>query len=119
VDTSGLEKLSIHLRENENERTVVYYDKAKNELGFDRSASGIELKGEEAHPPVSRKVALSGKSDHLELAIYLDSSSVEVFEKNGEVVMTSNVYPTAEAKGISFECSGKAVFEEATFTPFI
>jgi beta-fructofuranosidase len=114
-----LEKLSIHLRENENERTVVYYDKAKNELGFDRSASGIELKGEEAHPPVSRKVALSGKSDHLELAIYLDSSSVEVFEKNGEVVMTSNVYPTAEAKGISFECSGKAVFEEATFTPFI
>ena len=119
VDTSGLEKLSIHLRENENERTVVYYDKAKNELGIDRSASGIELKGEEAHPPVSRKVALSGKSDHLELAIYLDSSSVEVFEKNGEVVMTSNVYPTAEAKGISFECSGKAVFEEATFTPFI
>jgi beta-fructofuranosidase len=33
--------------------------------------------------------------------------------------MTANVYPTAEATGISFECSGKAVFEEATFTPFI
>lgn len=59
VDTSGLEKLSIHLRENENERTIVYYDKAKNELGIDRSASGIELKGEEAHSsrqPESRVV---------------------------------------------------------------
>ena len=87
VDTSELEKLSIHLRENENERTVVSFDKAKNELSIDRSASGIELKGEEAHPPVSRKVALSGKSDYLELAIYLDSSSVEVFEKNGEAVI--------------------------------
>ena len=59
VDTSELEKLSIHLRENENERTVVYYDKAKNELGIDRSESGIELKGEEAHhsrQPESRVV---------------------------------------------------------------
>jgi len=119
VDTSELEKLSIHLRENDNERTIVYYDKAKNELGIDRSASGIELKGEEAHPPVSRKVALSVERNYLELAIYLDRSSVEVFERNGEAVMTANVYPRAEATGISFECSGKAVFEEATFTPFI
>ena len=119
VDTSELEKLSIHLRENDNERTIVYYDKAKNELGIDRSASGIELKGEEAHPPISRKVALSVERNYLELAIYLDRSSVEVFERNGEAVMTANVYPRAEATGISFECSGKAVFEEATFTPFI
>lgn len=119
VDISELEKLSILLRENENERTVVSFDKAKNELGIDRSASGIELKGEEATAPVSRKVTLAGERNYLELAIYLDRSSVEVFEKNGEAVMTANVYPTEKATGISFECSGKAVFEEATFTPFI
>ena len=119
VDISELEKLSILLRENENERTVVSFDKEKNELGIDRSASGIVLKGEEATPPVSRKVTLNGERSYLELAIYLDHSSVEVFERNGEAVMTANVYPTEEATGISFECSGKTVFEEVTFTPFI
>lgn len=119
VDVSDLEKLSIHLRENANERTVVHYDKAKNELGIDRSASGIVLKGEEATLPVSRKVVLPGERTYLELAIYLDHSSVEVFERNGEAAMTANVYPTAQATGISFEISGKAVFEEATFMPFV
>jgi len=119
VDVTDLEKLSIHVRENEKERTVVHYDKAKNELGLDRSASGIVLKGEEATLPVSRKITLPGERTHLELAIYLDHSSVEVFERNGEAAVTANVYPTAQATGISFEVSGKAVFAEATFMPFV
>jgi beta-fructofuranosidase len=117
IDVSAVERMEIRLRENEQESTLVFYDRMMNELGIDRSKSGIWINGEEATPLSCRKVALPAIDQWLLLDIFLDSSSIEVFEGNGDAVLSTNVYPTEPASGISFRCSGKAVIEQAAFMP--
>lgn len=118
IDVSAVERMEIYLRENEKESTVVFYDRMTNELGIDRSKSGIKITGEEETPLNCRKVAIPEVEKWLLLSIFLDSSSIEVFEGNGAAVLSSNIYPTERAANISFRCSGKAVIERAAFTPF-
>lgn len=70
---------------------------------FDRSASGMEIRGNEKDPDSVcgiRRMPYSGKPD-TELTFVIDKFSVEIFE-DGKT-LTSTVYPPLDADGLELE----------------
>ena len=85
--------------------TAVYYDAEKGLLIFDRSKSGLPLKGSEKD--VNRRVLEVGRPASIDLWLFLDVNSLEVFVDGGRSVMTGNVYPDLEKDdGIRFFSEG-------------
>lgn len=105
------EKAGIRLFRGKRRKTLLYYDRKRKCLVFDRGKSGIRLTGREENAN-ERICPLSGKEE-MHLRIFLDVSSVEVFINDGEYVMTGNVYPGEEDTGVDFFSEGgKALFED-------
>jgi beta-fructofuranosidase len=94
IDTSKADGFFIELRSAEEEKTVISYDKASGILKLNRNQSGVGVNGE-------REVKIDGNK--VDLQIFLDRSSVEIFINGGDYVMTSRIYPKAESQGIFFE----------------
>ena len=87
--------------------TLVYYDREKGQIIFDRSRSGIPFSGQEKD--VDRRVCVldpADRSDSIELQLFLDINSLEVFINGGRYVMTGNVYPDPEDTGVQFFAEG-------------
>ncbi|RWZ51377.1 glycoside hydrolase family 32 protein [Halobacillus fulvus] len=108
ADVRKAERFEVKLRTNEEigQETVLRMDRENGFFILDRSRCGAGSGG-------TRKVALDGKK--LELQIYVDRSSVEVFINGGEKVMTARIYPDADAQGISFSSDGKVKIDALHF----
>ena len=95
---------SITLKNNQNEEVVMVYDAKKGTFSMDRNQSGVsefssEFKAVTTSPTYG---AISG------LQIFVDKSSVEVFDVDGKMAMTNIVFPTSPytdvvAKGCKVE----------------
>ena len=79
-------------KENEQE-TVLTYNVNEGTLSFDRNRAGVG-------PGGVRKAPVTLKDQKLNLRIFIDKSSVEVFVNDGEQVMTGRVYPNENATKI-------------------
>ena len=92
--------------------TLVYYDREAGEIVFDRTRSGIPFTGQEED--VHRRVCSIGAVEAVELQVFLDVSSIEVFIDGGRHVMTGNVYPDPDTDtGVQFFAeNGKAFFRD-------
>lgn len=82
---------SITLKNNQNEEVVMVYDAKKGTFSMDRNQSGVsefssEFKTITTSPTYG---AISG------LQIFVDKSSVEVFDVDGKMAMTNIVFPTS------------------------
>lgn len=82
---------SITLKNNQNEEVVMVYDAKKGTFSMDRNQSGLsdfssEFKTITTSPTYG---AISG------LQIFVDKSSVEVFDVDGKMAMTNIVFPTS------------------------
>ncbi|MBW4769154.1 DUF4980 domain-containing protein [Hoylesella nanceiensis] len=82
---------SITLKNNQNEEVVMVYDAKKGTFSMDRNQSGVsdfssEFKTVTTSPTYG---AISG------LQIFVDKSSVEVFDVDGKMAMTNIVFPTS------------------------
>ena len=86
--------------------TAIYYDRELGAVVFDRSRSGVPMRGREAD--VNRRFCDVGHPERLELRLFLDVCSVEAFLDGGKHVMTGNVYPDPEDIGVAFFCEGGA-----------
>ncbi|MBP3870687.1 MAG: GH32 C-terminal domain-containing protein, partial [Faecalicoccus sp.] len=75
-----------------------------NTLSLDRSKSGIPIQGEEENTNI-RTYKLPNNSI-VNLDIFIDISSIEVFINDGQAVLTANVYPDELDQGIEFFTSG-------------
>lgn len=85
--------------------TLVYYDRAEGLLVFDRTRSGEAITGREAD--VNVRVLALGVRERIDLRMFLDVSSLEVFVDGGRHTMTGNVYPDPDdASGIRFFAEG-------------
>lgn len=95
-----------------DEETLLYYDREEGLLVFDREKSGVELTGVE--PDVNRRVCDLGKTESIELDLFLDVNSLEAFIDGGRHTMTGNVYPDPEKSlGVKFFAEGgSASFED-------
>ena len=82
---------SITLKNNQNEEVVMVYDAKKGTFSMDRNQSGVsdfssEFKTITTSPTYG---TISG------LQIFVDKSSVEVFDVDGKMAMTNIVFPTS------------------------
>jgi len=98
-DNAGLDEsvkingsCTVTLSNEEGEEFKIVYDQKAMKLSVDRSNSGItEFSQDFAVPavaPVHNKIT--------SLRIFIDNSSVEVFANNGEVCLTSLVFPKSK-----------------------
>ena len=97
IDIKG--SCRIVLSNKEGEEFVISYDEKSMTLSCDRSRSGLtdfsQHFPETAVAPVHRKLN--------SVRIFIDRSSVEVFGNNGEVCMTSLVFPASTFDTVKLE----------------
>ncbi|MEM8507950.1 MAG: glycoside hydrolase family 32 protein [Bacteroidota bacterium] len=85
-----------------NEKTVVLLDAASHLLMLDRTASGTT----DFHYEFGNKLhyaALENVSDDLEITIFLDTASIEVFLNKGQYVMTDQLFPSVPYTQLKIE----------------
>ena len=103
-DAEEASEFGLKLRSNNNEETILSYNK-KDEtfiLNIDKSGSGV--KGE-------RRTKINLINNRLNLRIFVDKCSIEVFINDGEKVMTSLIYPSKDALKIKAFSNGECNIE--------
>ena len=108
ADMSEAKSLGIELRASDTQKTILSYDKEKGALVLNRDKSGKDLTGE-------REAPLKLSNNLLKLRIFVDKSSVEVFANDGEIVMSSRIYPDRKSTGIKFIANGKVKLQSLNF----
>ena len=84
------------------------FDKASRILKLNRDKSGEALSGE-------REVTLA-PADELNLRIFIDRSSLEIFVNDGEAVFSTRLYPKQNSDGIVFvPTKGALNLKQVTF----
>ncbi|AJQ28972.1 glycoside hydrolase family 32 protein [Pelosinus fermentans] len=95
----GNGRFGLIARESDDgkEKTLLYYDVGKREFVVDRSESGINDWNKETGEDYSQSRAKVDLKDdrYLDLQIFIDRSSIEVFVNDGEVVMSNRIYPNS------------------------
>ncbi len=95
VKKSCAERYGIEIADSDDGHpaTRLYVETPSQRLVLDRSPSGL---GNEEYCSVALPT-----EDSLELRIFIDHSSIEVFVNHGESCLTSRIYPSTEARGIA------------------
>ncbi|KXG45055.1 glycoside hydrolase family 32 protein [Tepidibacillus decaturensis] len=84
--------LNVRCSEDGSEKTLIYFDVEENKMILDRNYSGQGEGG-------IRKAKLNRIDDNkIKMHFFIDRSSIELFVNNGEIVMTSRIYPDPESK---------------------
>ena len=99
--------LTLNLLQSTDEKTVLRYDVAKQELTLDRQHSGnVAFHPMFAMSLETAKVPL--RNGQLQLRLLVDKSVVEVFAQDGETTLTDLVFPKQHAGRISITTDGAA-----------
>jgi len=84
-------QFGIVIQSLEKEKTIISYDVEKEMLLVDRTSSGRNSFSESF--PAIQEAPLKLKDGKLNLQLFLDASSLEVFANDGKVAFTSLIYP--------------------------
>ena len=104
MDARRATSITLTLSNKADETVAMTYDATKNEVSFDRTRSGITDFSQD-FPSVT--VAPTHTTDgKLNLRIFIDRSSIELFEQNGRLAMTNLVFPTAPYSTLSLQAEG-------------
>ena len=95
IDFKNAKNFMLKLRVSETEETVLTYDKVLKIFKLNRNKSGKALSGE-------REVNIDLIDNKLELQIFSDKSSLEIFLNKGQRVISTRIYPTENAQKIIF-----------------
>ena len=98
-DLKNAQGFVLKLRVSATEETVISYDKDTKIFKLNRDKSGRGVNGE-------REVAIEPIGEKINLQIFSDHSSLEIFINGGQRVLSSRIYPSKEAKGIVFIPNG-------------
>jgi len=98
LDAGGAQQCGLHVRVGPEEATVVGYDAQEHRLWVDRSTSGwVDPEGRFAG---RYDAPLLGGPGRVELELFLDDTSLEVFADGGATVLTQLVLPSAGSVGV-------------------
>lgn len=115
-DTGDAKKLGLNLRVGNGEKTVVGYDVTEQKLFVDRTQSG-RVEFHEQFPGV-HAAPLVTEDGKLDLHIFIDWSSIEVFAADGTVVISDKIFPQDSSQGLEvFAEGGSATLESLTAWP--
>ena len=101
VDAKRSKQLKMTLANKAQEKVTIIYDVEKETISFDRTQSGI-VDFSQDFPAVT--VTPTYENDgSVNLRLFIDRSSIELFEQEGRVVMTNLVFPTSPYTTLSFQ----------------
>jgi fructan beta-fructosidase len=106
LEVGAASELGLKVRTGSGEETTIGIDPRAGQLFVDRSRSGDvgfhpEFTGRHAAP-------LAVKNGRVQLHVFVDRSSVEVFAGAGETVITDQVFPSPESRGVALYAKGGA-----------
>ncbi len=117
LDPGSSARSGVKVLVGDGQETVVGYDARAGQVYVDRTHSG-EVGFSPSFPSVSRAPVSLGADGLAHLRLVVDRSSVEVFANDGEAVITSTVYPSGGATGVSlFSEGGSAVARSVASQP--
>ncbi|NOU91343.1 levanase [Paenibacillus sp. LMG 31460] len=109
-------KLAFKLRKGSDQETSVSYDAKTEQLTVDRTHSGITSFEKGFAEKVS--VPLKLKDGKLKLRFFVDESSLEVFANDGEVVVSSLIFPDPTSNRLELKAlEGSVTLDDAHFYP--
>ncbi len=116
LDPGSSDTSYLSIRAGESEETLVGYDSVKGVVFVDRSRSGEnEFNSDFAKRFEAPARLIEGK---VQLRIFVDWSSVELFINEGEAVMTHRIFPDPQSTEIRFSAEGgQAELTAFTFWP--
>lgn len=101
VDAKRSKQLNMTLANKAQEKVTIIYDVEKETISFDRTQSGI-VDFSQDFPAVT--VTPTYENDgSVNLRLFIDRSSMELFEQEGRFVMTNLVFPTSPYTTLSFQ----------------
>ena len=95
------ELVTLTLSNAQGEKVVMKYDSKNHTMSFDRKESGI-VDFSDKFPAVTSSPTFE-KDGNINLRIFIDRSSIELFGNNGQFVMTNLVFPTKPYTNLSIE----------------
>jgi fructan beta-fructosidase len=90
-------EIGFRLRKGGNEETLLGFTPENKEVFLDRTRSGLVSFAPEFS---GRYKAILRQNSQLELHVFLDRSSLEVFVNGGEVILTDRIYPSPGSDGM-------------------
>lgn len=109
IDRDSATDFGITIRAGQGQGTRIGYDRIKNEMYVDRTASGDmpRHEGQQIGPSWAGRYAapLTAADGRIRLRIFVDRSSVEVFGNEREQISTL-ILPRRDSKGTSTFCEG-------------
>ena len=101
VDAKRSKRLKMTFANKAQEKVTIIYDVEKETISFDRTQSGI-VDFSQDFPAVT--VTPTYENDgSVNLRLFIDRSSMELFEQEGRFVMTNLVFPTSPYTTLSFQ----------------
>ena len=111
----GTQKVGFRLRVGDEEETLVVYDLKTNKVSIDRSRSGIIISNKFAE--VNEQQASQNADGSVDLHIFVDKSSVEVFSKDYTVAGANQIFPAPFSRGASVLIEGEEAEADITIYP--
>ena len=113
--TQDTTKVGFKLRTGDNEETIVAYDLNEETLSLDRSKSGTIISNKFAE--VDSQAVTKNEDGSIDLHIYVDRASVEVFSKGYTVAGAQQIFPSISSLGASVLVEGGAANADITIYP--
>ncbi len=105
ADINNSNITNVMLSNADGDRVLMTYNSAKHTFGMDRRRSGL-VDFSSDFP--SATVAPTSASKHQTLRMFIDRSSIEIFDGDGRFVMTNLVFPRSPFTTISFQSNGRS-----------
>ena len=104
IDAAKAKTVDMVFSNKTGEKVIITYNVGDHSLSFDRRQSGIvDFNQDFASVTTSPTFENSGK---VSLRIFIDRSSMEVFEKDGRFAMTNLVFPTQPYSQLTVSADG-------------
>ena len=111
----GTSKVGFKVRTGEDEETLVVYDLQEQRLSIDRSSSGVIISGKFAE--VTSQNVTKHADGTVDLHIYVDKASVEVFAKDHTAAGSAQIFPSPLSMGAQVLVEGAAAKADITIYP--
>lgn len=92
-------KFDLLIHHSETEKTIISYDVKNSSLQVDRTNSGENSFS--ASFPAIQEAPLKMKNNKVKLQLFIDTSSIELFANDGEIAMTSLIFPSEIGKNLT------------------
>ncbi len=104
LDVAGGEEVGMRVHTSADEATTIGFDARRGEVFVDRRGSG----NVGFHPAFAGRhsAPASAERGRVRLHVFVDWSSVEVFAQDGAVVLTDQVFPSADSDGFVLYAKG-------------